>query len=211
MFFRKIGILYWGVVMALSGSVCFGQTTDGQLLQKAEEAFNAQRWKSAGTLYELLLKDSVTYTPYMAKALMANELDGDDVSVRRADELFMRNRFRMDSLLNDFSRMCIRMKHFDVFEESLERMRRVMPENADTLLYGMIKYRLFLREPQNAIRLAQLGMKESPSKNMQWWRLEASGWQMLGKSEKALPLYEQLLKKNPNDLDALLFEGNFYF
>ena len=210
MFFRKIVSLGLGLMVSLIAVNGVAQNAANPLIQKSEEAFNSQRWKSAGTLYELLLKDSIHYTPYMAKALLANELAADETSTLRANELFMRNRFRMDSLLQDFSRLCIRLRHFDVFEESLGRMRKVMPENSDTLLYGMAKYRLFLREPQDVIRLAQIGQKEYPG-NPTWLHLEANGWQLLGKSEKALPIYQRLLKVNPHDLEALLFEGNYYY
>ncbi|MEG0948779.1 MAG: hypothetical protein RR212_03640 [Bacteroidales bacterium] len=186
------------------------QSSTNPLLQKSEEAFNTQRWKSAGTLYELLLKDSVNYTPYMAKALLANELAADEVSLRRADALFGVNRFRMDSLLSDFSKLCIRLRHFDVFEESLDRTRKVMPENSDTLLYGMIKYRLFLRDSKGAIRIAREGQMEQPD-NLLWLRLEAEGWQLAGRSDQALLVYRKLLARDPDNLDALLYEGNYYY
>lgn len=209
MWIRQLIIVGIGIINLFGMSV-MAQTPASPLLQKSEEAFNAERWKSAGTLYELLLKDSTSYTPYMAKALLANELAADEASLRKADLLYQQNRFRLDSLLHDFSRLCIRLRHFDAFEESLNRIRTVMPENNDTLLYGMIRYRMFLRDAPGAIRLTEKARIEQPAKSL-WIRLEAEAWQMAGKSDKALGLYRLLLSLNPNDLDALLFEGNYYY
>lgn len=210
MFLRNLNPLLIGLIMSFFMMELSAQSSTNPLLQKSEEAFNTQRWKSAGTLYELLLKDSVNYTPYMAKALLANELAADEVSLRRADALFGVNRFRMDSLLSDFSKLCIRLRHFDVFEESLDRTRKVMPENSDTLLYGMIKYRLFLRDSKGAIRIAREGQMEQPD-NLLWLRLEAEGWQLAGRSDQALLVYRKLLARDPDNLDALLYEGNYYY
>lgn len=210
MFLRKLNPLLIGLIMSCFMMELSAQSSANPLLQKSEEAFNTQRWKSAGTLYELLLKDSVNYTPYMAKALLANELAGDEVSLRRVDALYGINRFRLDSLLSDFSKLCIRLHHFDVFEESLDRIRTVMPENADTLLYGMIKYRLFLRDSKGAIRIARKGQAEQPDNSL-WLRLEAEGWQLAGQSDQAMLAYRKLLMRDPDNIDALLYEGNYYY
>lgn len=210
MFLRCFLVSVISLIMSFFVSILSAQSTVNPLLKKSEEAFNAQRWKSAGTLYELLLKDTVNYSPYMAYALLANELAGDTVSLQRADAIYEANVFRLDSLLTDFSKLCVRLHHFDVFEESLDRLRRQMPDKNNSLLYGMIEYRFFLRDAQGAIRLAQLAHLEDPD-NLMWVRFEAQGWQMGGESEKALSLYRHILQKDPSDLDALVFIGNYYY
>lgn len=210
MFLRSFLVSGMSLIMSFFVFGLSAQSTTNSLLKKSEEAFNAQRWKSAGTLYELLLKDSVNYSPYMAYALLANELAGDTVSLQRADAIYGANISRLDSLLTDFSKLCVRLHHFDVFEESLDRLRRQMPDKNNSLLYGMIEYRFFLRDAQGAIRLAQLAHLEDPD-NLMWIRFEAQGWQMGGESEKALSLYRHILQKDPSDLDALVFIGNYYY
>lgn len=210
MFLRSVLISMMSLIMSFFVCQLSAQSIDVSLLKKSEEAFKAQRWKSAGTLYELLLKDSVNYTPHMAYALLANELAADTVSLQRADMIYIANMSRLDSLLSDFSKLCVRLHHFDVYEESVDRIRRHMPDKNQKLLTGMIKYRLFLRDAENAVRLAQLAREEDPD-NLMWLRFEAQAWQMGGELEQALSIYRQILQKDPSDFDALVFIGNYYY
>ncbi|MGL4292220.1 MAG: tetratricopeptide repeat protein [Bacteroidales bacterium] len=193
-----------------SGVSGFSQGNQDQLLQKAEEAFNTQKWKSAGTLYDLFLKDSMNYSPFMAKAMLANQMAADSVSDVRTEGLVIRNNGRLEMILGDYSRLCIKLRHFDAYEETLSRLRNVFPEDKDSLLYGMIKYRLFLREPKKVIQLAQKGRLEQPE-NILWLKLEAEGWLLLGDANHAIPVYRQILQRDSTDLDALLFMGNYFY
>lgn len=186
------------------------QSENESLVRKAEEAFRAQRWKSAATLYNLLLQDSVGYTPVYSKALMANMLSADSVSLQRADAIFKDNQFQMNRLLRDFSDLCIREHQFDLFEETLLHMTLVMPQQADTLFYGMIQYRLFLRQPEKVIRLTNMRLEKEP-RNKMWLSLQGYAYQMKGDSSGALLVYNRVLKLDPYNLDANLFIGNYYY
>ena len=186
------------------------QDLGASLLRKAEEAFNAGRWKSAGTLYDLYLKDSASYSPAWAYALLADELDGDSISEQRATAIYLDNLVRLDTLLADLRTLCVERRFFDAYEESVSRLRTVLPERRGELLNNLIEYRFFLRDADNALRLAQLGRLEEPD-NVDWLRAEAQAWMLLGDEKRVLALYRSIRAYVPNDLDALIFEGNYHY
>jgi hypothetical protein len=197
-------------VLLVAAASASAQNLGASLLKKADEAFNARRWKSAGTLYDLYLRDSVGYTPLMAQALLADELDGDSVSLTRADAIYERNGDRLALLLPDLKRLCVTNGFFDTYEESVSRLRASRPELRDSLLCEMIDYRLFLRDGEAALRLAQLGRLEEPD-NVDWLRREASARMMLGETTRVLALYRSIRAVLPNDLEALIYEGNYHY
>ena len=139
------------------------QTRGKQLCERADEAFAADKWKSASTLYDILLKDSTSYTVRMARFVYASIEAGDSMSNVKTDQFLAHNQYRLDTLLKDVSRLSIRMKNFDNYERAIERATIVFPHYRDTLASALVAYHTLLRRPEAIIRLADNVLLENPN------------------------------------------------
>ena len=207
--FLKVNFLFMTVAWSM-GCFSLQAQSSNQLYDKAQEAFQNQRWKSASTLYTLLLQDSTHYTPLMGRKLMADMMSQDQTSLHRAEELVKKNICCLDSLLNDFSRLAIQMRHFDIFEETLLHMGKVLPAYKDSLLDIAVRYRGFLRQPDKVVSLIQQ-QKPEDERTEKWMQYLADAYQMLGNTSLALQEYEKILAINPDNQNAGVFVGNYYF
>ncbi|MEG2143264.1 MAG: hypothetical protein RRY61_11620 [Bacteroidales bacterium] len=183
---------------------------DPRLITRANDAFTTEKWKSANTLYDILLKDSVNYSSQMPRAIFAGIMADDSISLKRVDNLVELNKNRLDTLLRDVSKLSISTKHFDVFEDLLERMKMNDPTKSDTLTFAILEYRLFLRQPDEVLRIVEKCEERDPYR-LEWQHRKARAYQMKGEPETALLVYKGILKYHPGDYESVVFIGNYYY
>lgn len=204
---QKIVILF---IFLSSGGFLYAQSIDSRLLQRADEAFNTEKWKSANTLYDLLLKDSTDYTPSVPKAVFSGMMAADSVSLLRVDYQIEKHKVRTDSLLEDLSRLCISRRSFDVYEDLLRRMRTGLPDKYTEYTFNILHYRFLLRQPDDILRIIAEEEEREPT-NMVWQHYKAKAFQMQGEMNAALEVYKEIYHKDPFDYEAVVFIGNYYY
>ncbi len=202
---------YITLLMMMSTLMTFGQGfRQIPLKEQADSAFEVYRWKSAGTLYGLLLEDSIYYTPLMARALFANVLANDSVSLSRANELFYRNYERVDSLLIDFKKLCVLTKRFDLYESALSELQKEYPDKQKYLQLEMIRFRFFLRQPDLALQLIDESLNRD-GRTIEMLDLKGEAFQLKGESDRALAVYRSILTIDPLHTRSNLYLGNYYY
>lgn len=192
------------------GIQVMAQPREKHLAERADEAYAGAKWKSASTLYDVLLKDTTAYTPRFAKAVFASVMASDSVSWSKVDQVLIRNEYRLDSLFRDISRLSIHARLFDVYEQTLKRASRQFPLYQDTLTHTLIAYRKLLRQPEQIIRVADSALGKDPD-SRKWLVEKAEAYRMKGEVGTALEVYKIILRNNPNDYESLVFIGNYYF
>ena len=202
---------YITILLFLSSFMALGQGfRQIPLKEQAENAFEVYRWKSAGTLYDLLLVDSTSYTPLMARALFANVLANDSLSISRAKKLFYRNYERVDSLLKDFKKLCVLTKRFDLYESALSELQKEYPDKKKFLQLEMIHFRFFLRQPDEALLLIDESLNQE-GRSLEMLDLKGEAFQLKGESDRALAVYRSILAIDPLHINSNLYLGNYYY
>lgn len=192
------------------GVVVYAQSVEVQLNERAETAFVTAKWKSASTLFDLLLKDSVAYSPLMAKSFYADLMAADSISLQRAAGMVNRNMDRVDRLLEDFSRLCIAKKNFGLYEQGIDLIITRNPERREVEMESLYQYWRLLRYPKEMLRVAEMAVKNAPEV-LKWHHYRAQAMQLEGDLAGALSEYQQLLLRYPADYKALIFVGNHYY
>ncbi|MDO5570636.1 MAG: hypothetical protein Q4F97_04125 [Bacteroidales bacterium] len=180
------------------------------LYQQAADAYNLKKWKSASTLYYILLKDSSEYSPTFIKAIASGILAGDSLSIDKSIKLIELQEKNFDQILKDLSEYSISTKQFDIFPEIIYKLENERPSKKKELTRYVIKYHEFLRQSDDLILFIDTLLVTSPQ-NPEWLLSKAKAYQLKGESDKSLKLYEQILELSPYHFQSLLYIGNYYY
>ncbi len=190
--------------------ISFSQYASKDLINKAHEAFEMQRWKSAATLYNLVVQDSVCYNPFVARAIIADFLANDSLSVQRARGHIFKYSDNVLRLLDDVSRLSVKMREFDVYEPVVDVVEEMLPHKKDSLRYSLVKYYLFLKQSEDVIRLCDKYIELEPD-NLLWYNMKAKAYLSKGEADNARDVYLYIFSKDPGHYQANTFLGNYYY
>ena len=134
---RLILFTIFSVVLLFSPVSLKSQVND-QLLRRANEAYETQKWKSAGTLFDLYLADSIVYSQSFKKAIISNLMAHDEMSIKKAAAMLDKYNDQTEAILKDLSKEFIRLKLLDEYEISVYRLINVRPESEKMLYNNLI-------------------------------------------------------------------------
>ena len=137
-------------------SFCFNmhaQKKIDPLLKSATDAYYSQKWKSAATLLDLYLRDSVNYSDAYKMAIIANFMGNDQESLNKGLNIIEKTQIPLGDILKSISSEMIRLRMFDDYEIIVHKLINKMPEQKLFLFNNLLSFRTLLHQPQDILRI----------------------------------------------------------
>ena len=201
------------IIIAVTFIFCFpvfSQKKQDPLLKSALDAYSSQKWKSTATLLDLYLKDSTAYSENFKLAIISNLMINDTNGVGKAIGIINRTGISFDDVLKDVSREFIKQKMFDDYEIIIHKLINAYPSQKQYFYNNLIDYRKLLHQPCDVIRVINEAEESGIDPDL-YIKTKAQNYILLDSLETASAIYDNILRKHPEDHDAILFFANYYF
>ena len=190
--------------------VSYSQKKIDPLLKSANDAFYSQKWKSAATLLDLYLKDSVNFSEPYKKAIIANLMVSDADATDRGIALIDKQEKPLKDVLKSISEELIRLRMFDDYEIIIHKLINKMPTKKEFLYDNLISFRTLLHQPEDVIRIIEESdMYDIPASG--YTKKKAYTYILTDNIDKAYSIFDSIYINDRNDKDAIIFFSNYYY
>lgn len=201
---KLLTIICFTTVLAAAGSVRFTTTAD-----RATRAFDNREWANAAALYELLLDERPDSAVLYGRAIVANDMISDTAACVELMERAMSHGVPFDTVLADVRRASFSIGRGSAYGAYLESLRTRFPWMQRAVDKALLSYYSYRNDGPLMEVYAKLMLAGLP--NSSEYRITlARAYLLTGRNELAVQTLETLLSDDPDNLDALLWLGNYY-
>lgn len=182
------------------------------LMLKARRFADWKEWRSAAAMYQLAAQQQPTSPHAYAPAMIIYGMLGDTDEVSDLLTTALKAGIPPDSLFNAARSASIEISHLNLYEQFLLTARRCAPYLTRAINDRLLDYYTFRNDGPKMTEYAELMLPSDSIDNKQIPYLTrlALGYIDMGRTQEAMYYFQQILKNDPDNLNALLYLGNYY-
>lgn len=192
------------------GQSAGAQTPYPRLQQKAERFFNQKEWAQAAATYYQMLEQRPDVAGSYGKAIVANAIIGDTISEMSLMGKAMQNKVPFDSVLSNVKQASFSLGRSNLYGDFLLRVREAYPWMRRPIDNYLLKYYIYRHDGARMMEYGEMMLKGAPG-NVGFLTAYAQGAVLCGDYAKGMDAYERILAADPDNYDALLALGNYYY
>ena len=198
------------ILFASLVNLAMAQDNLTQLKRKAEMHFRNAEWKDALPTYELILSfPNADISSYVNAIITSLELDSLPAAVKFAGDALL-NQISLDTLLTKTEVQTRQLDTSHHFEALLLGLKQEIPDLSSRINQYLSRYYQFRHQYTKQIDVLHEMIDLSP-RNIPLIKEIAFAFYNNGDSENALAHFEEALIYAPDDLEANLFMGSYYY
>lgn len=177
---------------------------------KADRFFEQKEWPSAAAMLELMLDMRPDVADTYGRAIVVAAIRCDTVCEMELMNRSIVNYVPFDSTFAAVRSVSFSLGKTNLYEDFLLRTKMSEPWLARTVDAYLLRYYTFRRNPGKMVEYSQIMLDGMPD-DVGFLTTLASGQMLGGDTEAAIATYERLLSVAPDNYDALLQIGNYYY
>ncbi len=201
---KLLSTISCAIAMTLMAQIPYAETAD-----KAKRAFHAREWATASALCNFMIhqrpEDPAPYGP----AIVAADAMGDSTRTMELLRQAMQYSISLDTILTLVRQNAFAVAHPRMYQQLLLSARQTYPWMRRPLDAKLLQWAQFRNDGPAIIRYARTmhqGLPQAPT----YLNALAQGNILMGDTTQAIQAWEQCLRQNPGNLDALLNLGNYH-
>ncbi|MEG1643310.1 MAG: tetratricopeptide repeat protein [Bacteroidales bacterium] len=186
------------------------QVTNTKLSRKANDHFNNHEWKEALSMYEILLMEMPTYGQLYPPVIISCGKIKDYDKMISFVELSENSGIPLDSLFVNTFALSMKIDDTGIYEKMLITVKEKQPWFQKIVNNYLLKYYIVRKENGMALEIADEILSLAPS-NIDIMINKARILTDSGRNDEAATCMKDVLKNSPEEEEAILFLGNYYF
>lgn len=210
--FRTIR-LFALLIAALSATVMssvIGQTPYARLELKADRYFDQKEWAQAAATYYQMLEQRPEVAATYGKAIVANAVRGDTVAEMALMMKALDAKIPFDSVLSRVKSTSFSLGKSNLYGDFLLRVKDAYPWMRRPIDNYLLKYYIYRHDGAKMMEYSRLMLQGAPD-NTGFLKSLAQGAMLCGEFSQGVETYGRILEVAPDDYDALLALGNYYY
>lgn len=185
------------------------QTPYARLELKADRFFDQREWaQAAATYYQMLeLRPEVPST--YGRAIVANAVRGDTVAEMDLMVKALNNKIPFDSVLSRVRSTSFELGKSNLYGDFLLRVKEAYPWMRRPIDNYLLRYYIYRHDGAKMMEYSRMMLQGAPE-NLGFLMSLAQGAMLCGDFQEGVKTYEEILRIDPSDYDALLALGNYY-
>lgn len=183
---------------------------NSNLHRKADLHFKNGEWEEAMTDYNTLLTEDSRNLELYTEAIISSLSVNDYMASSRYVNLSDSNHITLDSLLINMDIVTRTLRMTPIYEKFMNRLIVEKPELKVKIDNYLLKHYLFRKENLKTIVVANELLEISPD-DIDLLKIKANALFKSGHESEALKCFEQVITLQPQDKDAYIFIGNYYY
>jgi len=194
----------YAIALTLMAQIPYAETAD-----KAKRAFQAREWATASALYNFMIhqrpEDPNPYGP----AIVAAEAMGDTIRPMELLRQATQYNISLDTILTLVRQNAFAAARPQMYRQLILSAQQTYPWMRRPLDARLLQWAEFRNDGPAIIQYARTmhqGLPQAP----RYLNALAQGNILIGDTTQAIQAWEQCLRQNPDNLDALLNLGNYH-
>ena len=198
------------IVFATLGVRAQAKTDYGRLEAKAERFVQLQEWNSANAMYILMAEARPSEARAYSRAIVASGMMKDSAAQVDMLERTQKYGIPMDSVFEGVKAFSYEAGVPKEYESFLKLVKKSQPWIARHINVRLLKYYDFRNDAANMVTVGSELLASFPD---DLWCLSVvgRGYMIAGKYENAVAAYKKVLEADPENYDALVALGNYYY
>ncbi len=192
----------------LPGAGVYGADTEA-ITTRAARAYAAGEWAAAQALYGIVTEGEPSSTTATACLIVSAEMRSDTTAAATALERYMGSGAPLEPMLDNVEELSYSLGKAGLYEALLQRLARQVSYLRRPLALRLLKFYIFRGNPAATIEYARVLLRGLPG-DPQYLNAMGQAYMMLGDTAEAVRCYEESLRGDSDNLDALLALGNYY-
>lgn len=197
------------IVIALSPFSSEGKSPR-TLAEKAQSFYADGEWASASAMIELLLEEHPSNAALYGRGIVAAEMQGDSNAPLQLIERAIDNHVSFDSVFSRVRSESFQLGKTNLYENFLLSVKSHIPWLSRSVDSYLLDYYSFRRDGENMIVYSKIMLGGLPE-SVPFLSTLAQGYLLTGKTAEGMDVYEEILRLDPRNYDALLYLGNYFF
>lgn len=202
-------ILLWSLV-CLAGPAISAQTPYARLELKADRFFDQREWAQAAATYYQMLDMRPDVAATYGKAIVANAVRGDTVAEMDLMMKALNAKIPFDSVLSRVKSTSFSLGKSNLYGDFLLRVKDAYPWMRRPVDGYLLRYYIYRNDGARMMEYSRM-MLQGDHRNTGFLRSLARGAMLCGDYPQAIGAYEAILAVAPDDYDALIALGNYYY
>ncbi len=199
------------ITLIIICSPIIGATDYAQLKLKADRFYAQQEWASASAMYGLMIDRRPHVAQNYGKAIVALTMQDAPVSQRIAImSRSMDARVPLDSVFSVVERNAYDLGNAAIYERFLLDVRDAYPWMKRSVNSYLLRYYTYRADGPMMIEYSRIMLDGMPH-NPRFLESLARGYLLDGKNDEAMTTYRTILEYYPDNYNALLSLGNYYY
>ena len=183
------------------------ETPYDSVAAKASRFYAQKEWRSALAMYYLMIDERPADCNLYAKAIAVAGMVDDRSAQKRLTENAFKNRVAVDSLFSGVFNQAISIGQADILEKYMSDVVTYEPWLDRVVSSGLLKYYLFRHNGPMAVDYAAKMLHGLPG-DIGFMQALAQGYLDCNEIGQAEKVYETILAKDADNIEALLYLGN---
>lgn len=183
------------------------ETPYDSVAAKASRFYSQKEWRSALAMYYLMLDEQPSDCNIYSRAIAVAGMVDDKAAQKRLTENAFKHRIGVDSLFSGVSAQAIHLGHADIFEKYLQEVVSYDPWLDRVASANLLKYYMFRHNGPMTVDYAMKMLRGLPD-NLGFMEALAQGYLDSNNIPEAEKVYETVLAKDADNIEALLYLGN---
>jgi len=186
------------------------QAPYSRLELKADRFFDQREWaQAAATYYQMLeLRPDVAAT--YGKAIVANAVRGDTIAEMDLMVKALNAKIPFDSILSRVKSTSFQLGKSNLYGDFLLRAKEACPWMRRPIDNYLLRYYIYRNDGEKMVEYSKI-MLQGDSANTGFLMSLAQGAMLCGDYPQAIRAYEEVLAAAPDNYDALIALGNYYY
>lgn len=186
------------------------QTPYSRLELKADRFFNQREWAQAAATYYQMLELRPDIASTYGKAIVANAVRGDTVAEMDLLVKALNAKIPFDSVLSRVKSTSFQLGKSRLYGDFLLRAKEACPWMRRPIDSYLLRYYIYRNDGDKMVEYSNI-MLQGDSSNTGFLTSLAQGAMLCGDYPRAISAYETILATAPDNYDALLALGNYYY
>lgn len=189
---------------------CAAPTPYSRLELKADRFFAQKEWAQASATYYQMLEQRPDVPATYGKAIVAGAVRGDTLAQMELMARAMRNKIPFDSVLSRVKSTSFELGRSNLYGDFLQLLRKGYPWMRRPIDNYLLRYYTYRNDGRRMMEYSTMMLQGAPA-NVDFLMTLGQGAMLCGKFEEGINAYERILAVNPENYDALLALGNYYY
>lgn len=195
------------IILALSAGALAADRYEATGI-RADRSFQWQEWPSAAAMYELMIRERPDSLRPYARAIVASQMTGDTAATFDLMERAMSHGLGLAEVLEAVRATDFSIGRGDSYGRYLHTLAEAMPWMRRALDNELLEYYTFRCDGPMMMHYASLMLAGLPE-STEYLNLLARGCLLAGRDAEATATWRRVLAIDPDNLDALLYLGNY--